>query len=360
MPKRVTEVRTSSINVANRHRKDLGDLSDLMASISEVGLLQPIICRVVDERMHLVAGERRLEATKQLGHKLIPTLIVDSLDTATKALIAERDENQCRKAMTPLELKSLTDELLEIEREAAKERQREHGGTAPGRSADTSDPQIGSVPPHKNEAKAKAADAAGWSRASYERTKRAVETAEDESLPESVRQVARDCIQKLEADEMTPTGADRAIKDAKVEAGIGSTNEKVDKARRENGKGPQATKTEQRLAEFREMSEAGYTSRQIRDRWGISQEGLWSFRKRHGLEPPPADEQLGKTRLHDSNRIVSETVSSLEGICIGLQLVDADDLDREQYDYWVSSLTESIKSITTLKNQLKKELTHVN
>ena len=48
----------SSIKVGVRHRKDLGDITSLKASIADIGLLHPIVVR---PDMELIAGERRLE-----------------------------------------------------------------------------------------------------------------------------------------------------------------------------------------------------------------------------------------------------------------------------------------------------------
>jgi len=86
---------TDSIKVGDRFRKDLGAIDDLVDSIREVGLLQPI---VVDADGNLIAGERRLMACQRLGWKSIPVTIVD-LDDAHR-LRAEHDENTIRQAFT--------------------------------------------------------------------------------------------------------------------------------------------------------------------------------------------------------------------------------------------------------------------
>jgi ParB family chromosome partitioning protein len=52
------------IIIGVRHRVDMGDLSELAASISAIGLLNPI---VVTRAGVLVAGARRLAACKSLG-----------------------------------------------------------------------------------------------------------------------------------------------------------------------------------------------------------------------------------------------------------------------------------------------------
>jgi ParB family transcriptional regulator, chromosome partitioning protein len=58
---------------SERHRKELGNIDGLAASIADVGLLHPI---VVKSDGTLVAGERRLAAVKQLGWTEVPVTII--------------------------------------------------------------------------------------------------------------------------------------------------------------------------------------------------------------------------------------------------------------------------------------------
>ena len=62
-----------NIRVGKRHRRDMGDIEGLAASIADIGLLHPI---TVDEDGRLLAGARRLAACKQLGWKEIPVNVV--------------------------------------------------------------------------------------------------------------------------------------------------------------------------------------------------------------------------------------------------------------------------------------------
>src|SRR5690348_13748352 len=89
------------IKVGDRARTNLGDLADLTASIEELGLLQPI---VVTEDHELIAGGRRLEACRKLGMAEVEVTIAERITDAAGLLSAERDENTCRKDMTPSEL----------------------------------------------------------------------------------------------------------------------------------------------------------------------------------------------------------------------------------------------------------------
>jgi ParB family chromosome partitioning protein len=83
-------------------RRHLGDLSDLAASIREVGVIQPIIVTVVGyERYRILAGERRFRATRQAGLDRIPA-IVRSVDEQ-RQLEIQLVENLHRKDLNPLE-----------------------------------------------------------------------------------------------------------------------------------------------------------------------------------------------------------------------------------------------------------------
>jgi len=62
-------------------------LVDLATSIKQHGLMQPISVRIVDEGYELIAGERRLRATKLANISTIPAIIVDITD-AESAILA--------------------------------------------------------------------------------------------------------------------------------------------------------------------------------------------------------------------------------------------------------------------------------
>ena len=94
----------SQIKIGDRHRKDLGDLCDLAASI-EKGLLQPI---GVSPEMELIWGLRRLVATQDvLGRDEILCRIV-SVDSIVQG---EFDENMLRKDFTPSERVAIVEAL---------------------------------------------------------------------------------------------------------------------------------------------------------------------------------------------------------------------------------------------------------
>jgi hypothetical protein len=80
--------------------------------------------------------------------------------------MAERDENTCRKDLLPTEAVALGAAIEAVEKGAAKERQREHGKTAPGRRKNTS----GKLPEViQGEAREKVAAAVGMKARTYEK-----------------------------------------------------------------------------------------------------------------------------------------------------------------------------------------------
>jgi ParB family chromosome partitioning protein len=80
---------------------DPGHLAELVASIRQEGLLQPIVVRKAGDKYQLVAGERRWRAFQQLKLKTIPARLVEANDasSATLALI----ENLQREGLNPIE-----------------------------------------------------------------------------------------------------------------------------------------------------------------------------------------------------------------------------------------------------------------
>src|SRR5215211_7669436 len=86
-------------------------LDTLAASISEVGVLQPIVVRRVGSGYELIAGERRLRAARKAGLATIPVVVRESDDAESlrEALI----ENIHREDLNPVELAEAFRELLD-------------------------------------------------------------------------------------------------------------------------------------------------------------------------------------------------------------------------------------------------------
>jgi len=82
-------------------RQVMGDLSELMASIAEKGIIEPLIVRQRGGRYQIVAGERRYQASVQVGLRELPVVIrdVDDNEIMEVALV----ENIQRKDLSPFE-----------------------------------------------------------------------------------------------------------------------------------------------------------------------------------------------------------------------------------------------------------------
>jgi ParB family chromosome partitioning protein len=101
------------------------ELSELVASIRENGLLQPLVVRPVAEapgRYELIVGERRLRAVTSLGWEDVPVVVRDASDETV--LVLALVENLQREALNPLEeaegYVALTDKYELSQQEIAK------------------------------------------------------------------------------------------------------------------------------------------------------------------------------------------------------------------------------------------------
>jgi hypothetical protein len=135
------------------------------------------------------------------------------------------------------------------------------------------------------------------------------------------------------------------------------TTERIAKAKERNPVTPPPFKSraaiEARVAKAKEMAEQGYTSAQIAETIGIARDNMSEFRSRHGIEVP-ADAVVGKPRIIDSNRVVNETVIALEGLVMGVELVELPQLNPDQIAGWATSLNDSLRSLNRLHKQLKE------
>ncbi len=84
-----------------RTATDSSNVDDLANSILQKGLLQPIIVRIKDGDYEVVAGNRRVQACKNLGWKKITCHIVELSDK--EAFEVSLVENIHRKSLNPVE-----------------------------------------------------------------------------------------------------------------------------------------------------------------------------------------------------------------------------------------------------------------
>jgi N6-adenosine-specific RNA methylase IME4/ParB-like chromosome segregation protein Spo0J len=173
-----TERPIDTITVGKRHRRDMGDLRSLAATIEQLGLLHPV---VVKPDGRLIAGERRLRACEALGWKTIPVRVLD----VQSIVRAEAAENFERQDFTPSEAVAIK-RTLEPEMKAEAERRMRSGkplGKLPegGRAAD------------------KAAQVTGYSRRTLDKAEAIVEAAEAEPDKYAKLQADMDRIGRVDA-----------------------------------------------------------------------------------------------------------------------------------------------------------------
>ena len=85
-----------------RQKFDETSLEELTASIKEKGILTPITVQKIGNQFILIAGERRLRASRKAGLKKIPAYIIDVADDAEMVEMA-LIENIQRENLNPIE-----------------------------------------------------------------------------------------------------------------------------------------------------------------------------------------------------------------------------------------------------------------
>lgn len=108
------EIPLDSITPNPRQPREVFDedaLAELVTSIKEVGLLQPVVVRQLGPaRYELVMGERRWRACREAGLKTIPAIVRATDDE--KLLLDALLENLHRAQLNPLEEAAAYDQLL--------------------------------------------------------------------------------------------------------------------------------------------------------------------------------------------------------------------------------------------------------
>jgi ParB family chromosome partitioning protein len=87
----------------NQPRVEMGDLSELVASIREKGILEPLLVRPSDVggRFMIISGERRYRASLEAGLQELPCIEMDVDDSAVAEI--SLIENLQRKDLSPFE-----------------------------------------------------------------------------------------------------------------------------------------------------------------------------------------------------------------------------------------------------------------
>lgn len=189
----------SSITVGSRHREHPDEgIEPLMESIKKLGLLQPV---TITPDGVLVCGARRLEAIKRLGWRTLKVWVRSGISDDLNRLLAQNDENEERKPLSPREQAALFRELKQLMREDGKRRQVASRFGAKEDSDETDGAAAAAAPLRgQGDVRRQAAEAV-TTKASYQWLERisAIErVAADKTLPELVRKMAESALEDIQ------------------------------------------------------------------------------------------------------------------------------------------------------------------
>jgi hypothetical protein len=153
------------------------------------------------------------------------------------------------------------------------------------------------------------------------------------------------------ADGVEEAEFDAALSDAKAEGNLSRANV----VRKIKGQSSAVTR-DMRADMIRSLADQGYSSRQMPAKVGVTEETVRQIARDFGIEIQ-ADKAVSRARRHDSHRIASETVATLDGLAMGIELINYDDLDPEEARQWADSLNHSLRALNRFHKQIK-ETTH--
>lgn len=112
----IVEINIDEI-VENSHQPrihfDPDALIQLSASIKENGILQPLtVIKKEDKKYELIAGERRLRASRLAGLTSVPVIIMEEVDQKKKSVLA-LIENVQREDLNPLEVANSLKKMMD-------------------------------------------------------------------------------------------------------------------------------------------------------------------------------------------------------------------------------------------------------
>ncbi|WP_232698016.1 nucleoid occlusion protein [Brevibacillus daliensis] len=91
---------------------DDSKIDELCQTIKTHGIIQPIVVRIRNDQFELIAGERRLRASKKLGFERIPAIVKEFNDTQTASIALI--ENLQREGLTSIEEAYAYQKLIDL------------------------------------------------------------------------------------------------------------------------------------------------------------------------------------------------------------------------------------------------------
>lgn len=157
------------------------------------------------------------------------------------------------------------------------------------------------------------------------------------------------------ADNASPDEFDAALEAAKAEGNLSRANV----VRKIKGQpSPGVITRDMRAEMIAALAEQGYSSRQMVEKVGVTEETIRIIARDFEIEIP-ADKVLAGRHSIQHTESVDRFVTKIENTVSAFQYVDLNEVDFSQADDWVASLTASISALNRIKKQLAKEATHV-
>lgn len=188
-----------AIRTGARARRDLGDISDLIASIREHGLLQPL---TVSPDGILLCGARRLAALRKLGIKHVQVWIRAGISTRLQRLLAEQDENTLHQPLRPTEAAALYREVRQLLAEEAARRQEATRFGGDDRDGTSGSGAANLAAPSDRTTRTQAARLVTGAKSytTLERVGEIQRIADDPEQTDAIRQAARDALERMDQD----------------------------------------------------------------------------------------------------------------------------------------------------------------
>ena len=321
----VPGVRLAEVILRESPRAGLGDIPRLADSIKANGLLQPIV--VTPDKV-LVFGHRRLVALKRLGWQSAPFVEVSDRFEALKVAEEQRHEHTEERLLLPSEIGSYAQFISDLESDGLLTiRTGQRGGRT------------------TEEASEAMAKIFGLGHTKLSQILSTMKRAEKGDL------LALTAVGEMDMTGRVDAAHKKYLQLRRTHAIEKSTQ---DPERDELVLPPEALSSQERRIKLVQMAGEGYSSRQIAKVLAYSDATVVRrIAKDMGVKIT-ADAVVGKSKKHNSTRIVAETVSGLEGTVMALDLVDYEDLELESRKYWLESINSSLQSLTKFRNTLKE------
>ncbi len=169
-------------------------------------------------------------------------------------------------------------------------------------------------------------------------------------------------------DNVSDDAFEEAIAEAKEEGNLSRANvvrkvkpttaDRIKAAAKANpAEAPRNLPLAERANQIRTLAGRNFTSPQIADQVGISAQHVRDIARRADIEIPADAVFGGKFRKVDPNRVIDSIIEHATPEATSLAFVAYSELDRDRLDEWVSSLSDAIRSLTTIKRNIQKELT---